>query len=121
MGRLVVEALPRAVVEAIDRGLQGVVGHALGIGPFRKYWRRRPLVFSFVPLCQAAYGSAKYTAMPVSRPIAGNSAHSLPLSRVSAWRREAATGLSNSTLRVAKVPALRSSSRAANRVEQIFA
>ena len=33
--------------------------------PSGKYWRRRPLVFSLVPRCQALFGSAKKTAMPV--------------------------------------------------------
>jgi hypothetical protein len=27
--------------------------------PFGKYWRKRPLVFSFVPRCQGLCGSAK--------------------------------------------------------------
>ena len=32
--------------------------------PFGKYWRKRPLVFSFVPRCQGLLGSAKYTLTP---------------------------------------------------------
>lgn len=34
--------------------------------PFGKYWRSKPLVFSFEPRCQGLCGSQKYTAISVA-------------------------------------------------------
>ena len=40
---------------------KGLGGAGERFVPFGKYWRSRPLVFSFVPRCQGLWGSQKYT------------------------------------------------------------
>src|SRR5690625_1851584 len=54
--------------------------------PLGKYWRRSPLLFSFVGRCQGECGSAKYTFVPVSRVNSAWFESSLPRSQVRVWR-----------------------------------
>jgi hypothetical protein len=50
--------------------------------PFGKFWRKRPLVFSFVPRCQGLLGSAKYTLTPEAIENWACADSSLPRSQV---------------------------------------
>ena len=51
--------------------------------PLGKYWRSRPFVFSLVPRCHGAWGSAKKTGIPVSTVNFAWADISLPRSHVS--------------------------------------
>jgi hypothetical protein len=50
--------------------------------PFGKYWRNKPLVFSFVPRCQGLFGSAKYTLTPEAIENWARADNFLPRSQV---------------------------------------
>jgi len=49
---------------------------------FGKYWRKSPLVFSFVPRCHGLPASQKYTWAPVAAVVSRSRAISLPWSQV---------------------------------------
>lgn len=50
--------------------------------PLGKYWRSRPLVFSFVARCHGGFGSAKKTLMPASIVNCAWADSSMPRSQV---------------------------------------
>src|SRR3954454_12351302 len=63
--------------------------HRLRSVPLGKYWRSRPLVFSFVPRCQGLLGSQKYTSRSALSLRSAWRASSLPRSQVSERRSSA--------------------------------
>ena len=77
------EGLSWPGVQLGSDGCEVVVVPAGEVGAFREYWRRSPLVFSFVPRCQGLCGSVKNTGMPVSTVHEAWAESSLPRSQVS--------------------------------------
>ena len=70
--------------------------------PLGKYWRRSPLVFSFMPRCQGLWGSAKNTSRPVSIFSWACWASSLPRSQVSD-RRSWSGSSANPSVRASRI------------------
>ena len=77
------EGLSESCIEAwATASKASEVQHATSV-PLRKYWRKGPLVFSFVPRCQGLLESSKNTDMPVSTLNCAWADISLPWSQVS--------------------------------------